>query len=512
MHKRWKTLSLAAALLATGSATAAADEFADYYGDDNGNVGVANASNFIEDSTFVEDTAEPAEVVEPVAHVSDVYRHEVPVALEQHAAFDQPVGSMGHSVAPVSMDCGCSTTECQTCEPAMACKPSRKPARGGAFASCFDSCRPKHWLTAETLLWFPEARDLPVLITGHDTPATAPTLDDPGTILLFGGQDSVGNEISPGFRFDFGRYLSEDFGVGGRFWMIAEDGDSYATSGDGLGRTIGRPFFDVDTGLESALDVVYNDGTGNPPLTNGDAAFSGSISARSELSLYGAEGYSRTKMLAGKGFHADFLGGFSHFGIDDSLTVSSTSIQLDVDEGGNPTDTTELYDDIDAENRFFGGQLGLETVLNRGSWTLRALTKVHLGNMEQTFVGRGFRRFTDAGLVVTTDTLNPGGVLVVGDTTNGDLRNYGTIEEDVFTFAPELNLKLAYQASDNVGFSIGYSFIYWNNVVMVGDNLSNVYNGDGVTFPEVALTAPQFELVDRSMWVQGIDLGCIVQF
>ncbi len=43
----------------------------------------------------------------------------------------------------------------------------------------------------------------------------------------------------------------------------------------------------------------------------------------------------------------------------------------------------------------------------------------------------------------------------------------GTFERDVFTFAPELNLKLGYRFRDHVTFNVGYSFIYWNNVALV---------------------------------------------
>ena len=94
----------------------------------------------------------------------------------------------------------------------------------------------------------------------------------------------------------------------------------------------------------------------------------------------------------------------------------------------------------------------------------------------------------------------------------GDTFNTTALDEDKFTFAPEANVKLAYQFRPNVSMSVGYSFIYWDDVLLAGDNINNVYNGDAITSPPAALAQPASERKDSSLYTHGIDLGCVIDF
>ncbi|WP_047814822.1 BBP7 family outer membrane beta-barrel protein [Rhodopirellula islandica] len=497
---KWKLLALAA-MLSAGSASAADQGNSDmtqYY------TGAAPVS--AEEGDIVYDDVDYSADNMAASFYGNEGQSLQPVAF----VGDQQLGSGVPTPSPMMDDSyivsnggGCSTGDCgNSYEMASSCG----SACGGNCGECRQ--RPvrkmlkKHdvWMTAEALLWFTQARSTTPLIT-QSAAGTDPELDVAGTTTLFGGDESIGGDLSAGFRLDFGRNLNDDFGIGGRFWWLSESSEDASSGGtvNGNAFSYGRPFYDTNINSDNSILIASTGVAGNDD-------FEGSFSAESSLDIYAAEAYARMKMLSGSGFRTDLIGGFSHFGIDDTLTVNSTSIQTTDAIAGNIGDTTVLYDNIETENRFYGGQIGFETMVNRGKWSFKALTKVHLGNMEQIYRGSGLRTFTDAGFVTTTST--DGGVLALGDTYNTT-----ALDEDKFTFAPEANVKLGYKFRPNVSMSVGYSFIYWDDVLLSGDNINNVYNGDGITFPPgAALAQPVSERKDSSLYTHGIDLGCVIDF
>jgi len=519
MKTKWKMLTLAAMLSATTTSASAAD---------NGSGGVydedayfAGSSNYAE-SLYDDDSADqigsassvdslPA--VDENSHVTDLKQTEMGPTDQSYESeyFDQdvePVAYVGDEASYQSHGVGSgvpartashgSGYQTQSYASRMVRRPTRRTALSSAQA----------WMTAEALLWFPEVRSTPPLVTTNPTPGNDPTLDPaivPNSTVAFGGADEFGGDLQAGFRLDGGFMLSEDFGIGGRFWMLGEGEDSYANQGDGTTGSIGIPFFDTDPGVaaENSVRVAFNDG--NPVV--GD--FIGSVSSRVTLDVYGAEAYSKLRLLEGKGYRSDFIGGFSHFGIDESFN-QTVSVFESVNDTLEPLDDNQFMfvDDLEAENRFYGGQIGFLTEVGHGAWTLTALTKVHLGDMEQTLINRGSRSFDAAGATAPVTAPTPGGILTVG--VDNETRNE-------FTFAPEMNLKLAYQMRPHVSFSVGYSFIMWNDVLMVGDNIDrNVNFGalvpDGGGNYENLIRPFGTGVTTDSFFVHGLDLGAVIEF
>jgi hypothetical protein len=343
---------------------------------------------------------------------------------------------------------------------------------------------PEVWMRAEALLWFPQARSTPPLV------ATAPA----GELPFLGNPDArvvadeFGNNLSPGFRLDFGRYFGDgNFGIGGRFWMLAEDDDSFRFGGDGTNGSIGRPFFNSGLGVEDAVFIGFEDG--------GNDDFQGSVSGEASLQIIAAEAYGRLNLGRGREFHTDLIGGYSYFGIDDDLSIRSNSI--DKEDGGETT----FSDFFNTRNEFHGGQLGAETILRRGRWVARSVTKVHLGNMNQQVSIRGQATNT-AVLGAPLETFDRG--LLAG-------ANQGVYERDEFTFAPELNLQLGYRFREHVTFTVGYSFLYWNNVALAGQQIDRNIDLDTTDLSVIGAT-PAFQFRDAGFWVQGIDLGATIEF
>lgn len=513
MKTNWKMLTLAALLSAGTTAATAADngyvgelgddayfaETSDYIGGLYEDTASGNTAARVDQSDYIDDAAivnassahraasvdGPASAVEPVTYVGDsqpTYEHEIyPSGEYQHDFGSDIVMDSGSYAYPASSfgDGSCG----QSYE--MSCRPQRSIA-----------CETGNWLTLEALLWFPQVRSSAPLVS-TSAAGTLPELDQGGR-TAFGGNDAFGGELQAGFRIDGGVMLSENLGVGGRFWMLGQTSDKYSRSGDGTDGSIGIPFYDTDlsTGAENALRIAYADG-----INTGDVDFAGTVSARSSFSVYAAEAYGRLRLLAGKGYRSDLIGGYSHFNIEDDLSLHAAATQIEMGPGqGN---RYSYNDSFDARNEFNGGQIGFLTSVGRGRWSLSALTKVHLGNMDQTLTNSGSRTLPSPAGAQEGGIFSPTGAT--------------SYSRSSFAFAPEANVKLAYQLRQNVRFSVGYSFLMWNDVLLAGDNLNRninssylVGNASGVIEPP---QRPAFEgLKTDSLFVHGIDLGCVIQF
>ncbi|QDT06328.1 hypothetical protein K227x_47370 [Rubripirellula lacrimiformis] len=387
----------------------------------------------------------------------------------------------GCGVEMMMGDCGCGSTSCGGGCGSGSCGTSKR------MAKLFDRCDSNAWASFETLLWFSQPRDTVPLILGSDA-GTLPTLDEPSSRTLFGGAGE--NELSVGLRADAGFWLGDNVGVGGRFWILDESGDSFSYAGTGNDQSVGRSYFNTAAGFvgEDALLVAQ------------DGIFQGNIEAVSELDILGAEAYARLRFGSGKNCTLDFIGGYSHFEIDDSLSINSLSVNS-VINGGNPAGTRRTFSDrFNAENEFNGGQLGFDMVMHRGRWTVQSLTKVHLGNMDQRVSAAGdYTRQIPAGPL----TSGSGGVLTAG--------NQFSTDRSVFAFAPEANFKLAYAFRPNVKLTVGYSFLYFDNVALASDAINrNVSGTTDIGTGAGSNTLVDFE--DSSLWVHGIDLGFAIDF
>ncbi|MEM8671640.1 MAG: BBP7 family outer membrane beta-barrel protein [Planctomycetota bacterium] len=504
MKTNFKRLAMMALLLSGTSAAALADD---------GSVvadlpGFGEEAYFHADGAYVSDTA-VSDLGEPgVASVGDEYVLDavpaaasdsvrvgdeplsvisatpasIPMPSLSHAPQYAPIGAT--ELQPTAFMGNMGASSCDSCD--GACDGSCDSACGkkkSGFFDIFDRCDDCTWASAEVLLWYAQDREMIPLVT-VGAPGSDPTL--PTGTVAFG--DDIEGDLSIGFRGDYGRWLSENVGIGGRFWILSENEDSYSAAGNGTGNSIARPFFNLAVPGEDTV-IINNDGTGAL------AQFAGSVSASSTLDIWAAEAYSRVKLSYDQNHRFEFIGGYSHFQVDDELRIASTSI-----ENANAR-VTSFTDRFEAENRFHGGQVGFEMIISRGKWTARSLTKVHLGNMNQMYTISG----------TTSDQLPPGGVnnFPVGMLARG---NSGTYEDDAFAFIPEANFKLAYQVRNNMDFSIGYSFMYFDNVALNGAVIDRVIS-DGATLQTGVVGArPQFVFDDSSLWVQGIDLGLSINY
>ncbi len=515
MRINLRGLTMTAVLLSTTASYAAKPQYnayagdseVDYYGEEyteesydnesyekDGAVHQASASSQIGDhqSAAVDRRVRPVAKQQTASYAPQSYAAQsyVPQNYAPAAPQYQQAGFRQHQ-AMASCDVGCDASYDSGCDGSCGggCDGSCGMRSGMNRMMCGKS--PQTWMQAEALLWFPQSRTAPPLAVVSD-PGTTPLVTEPSAILI-GNQ--FGNNLSPGFRADVGRYFGDgNFGIGGRFWILSDDNDSFSLADDGTNFSIGRPFFDAFIGQQNAVLVASQ-------LPGNANDFTGSISGQASLDIIAAEAYARINLGSSRDMHADLIGGYSYFGIDDDLSIQSTSNAISVPGGGTGA-STSFSDSFNTSNDFHGGQIGAETVLRRGRWVARSLTKVHLGNMHQQVSISGNSSTTDFAGGPTT--VYNQGLLAVNQ--------QGEFERDVYTFAPEVNLKLGYRFRDHVTFSVGYSFIYWNNVALAGQQIDPINDGGNANPANGGFNPPNFAFRDAGFWVQGVDLGATIEF
>lgn len=392
------------------------------------------------------------------------------------------------ALAPLSSgrhNANCDQDGCEpTCESSAGAK-SAANSLMGRMKKRFE--QGDYWMSSEALLWFTPNRSMPALITTSD-PQTLPVLPEGGADnvqTVFG--DDINGEVSGGIRLDFGKRLTENFAVGGRFWWLGNNDDSHFASGDGSTMSIGRPFYNVGIQDNDALLVAID------PVDVNDSNFTGSVVGRSQLKMWAAEGYGLINLAKVENCSIDLIGGYSHFSISDMLSMRSETIDEDTAR------IRRFNDQFDIDNEFNGGQIGFNLAMSHGRWSASSLTKIHLGNMNQqvSISGSSFDQTPPV-----APNIASGGLLAMG--------NQGEYERDTFSFVPEVNFKLGYSLRDNVNFTVGYSFIYFDNVALVGDvidtNVDSLFLGTGLSG-----TRPAFDFDDSGLWVQGVDFGLTIE-
>ena len=132
------------------------------------------------------------------------------------------------------------------------------------------------------------------------------------------------------------------------------------------------------------------------------------------------------------------------------------------------------------------------------------MLRVALGNNQQTVQINGNQSITEAGL---TDNFT-GGLLA-------QRTNIGTHRRDDFSMIPEVGVRLGGRLTNRLSASIGYSVIYFPNVMRAGMQIDTDVN-PGLIQPEVVpLTGalrPRFRFYESDYWAHGLSVGGELSF
>jgi hypothetical protein len=342
--------------------------------------------------------------------------------------------------------------------------------------------KPIWWARGEVLLWWRQGRSLPPLVTTDPVSEDSTTAGIlPDAEILF-GDGRVDSNMQVGGRIDIGVWMDERqcLGIGNRFFGVGSDNLRFQI--DSLDNPVlAIPFFDVDADDNESLLIAY------PGLS------SGSIDIEGSSSIVGNDVYARFLICRDCNSRVDFLTGWHYSRVRDELRIRANTTVTEV--GGDiPLGTeTDVLDQFETQNSFNGAILGIIHEYECRCWSLQSLVRVSLGNMNQraTINGQTTIAVPDEDPEVTE-----GGLFTNADT------NIGTFRRNEFSAVSELGVTLAYHCGPCTKLTVGYSLIYWSDVLLAGEQIDPNVGGD----------QPSFSFNSSDYWVQGLNLGLVKEF
>jgi hypothetical protein len=418
---------------------------------------------------------------------------------------------------PMNGDASCGGDCGSTCEPCNSCC-DEFDACWGPRAPLFCWGPTGIWAKIDYLLWTQNGTHVPALVTqGSINDAHPGALGQPGTTVLY-GDGLVNDDSRSGFRFEAGLWLNRcaTFGFEGEFLNIGDEESTYHLWSDGS-TIVARPFNDASlTPFQPRAELVAFP-RGNPNSLDGTIDVSAvthfnGAAARFLVTLCRQDGcwtdecgcstyHDRFRMI--------FTGGYRYLDLDDSLSVSE---RLTTTAGTIPgtnltgTEAFAIDDAFRAHNTFNGGELGMKFEFQRNRWGLEAFPRIGLGSTHQEVTINGTTVATD---VTGARTTSQGGLLA-------QPTNIGTHAQDMFSVVPEIDIDLSWQATAHTKLVIGYSFLYWNNVARVGEQINT--NVNSTTLPGSPVppagdtTQPRFTFAETGFWAQGLNAGVDIRW
>jgi hypothetical protein len=134
------------------------------------------------------------------------------------------------------------------------------------------------------------------------------------------------------------------------------------------------------------------------------------------------------------------------------------------------------------------------------------VTKLGLGATEQCTEISGSTTVVNGGGVANTA---PGGILAT-------TANIGSYTQARFSLVPEEDLNFSFALTPYISARIGYTFVYWSNVVRPGDQVTRVVSptlvpSDG-SYGTGGPNAPGNVFSTTGYWAQGINIGLDFHF
>ena len=337
-----------------------------------------------------------------------------------------------------------------------------------------NACAERWWVRADYLMWWVQGNRLPPLVT--TSPAGTPRPDAGQGAVLFGGQ-SVDDDLRHGVRLTMGAWLDacQDWGIEGHYLYVGDAGGGYEAASNGE-PILARPFYNLDLNRQDSQLVAF------PGVVQGQIRIDTSSDVNSAGLLL------RRTMLRGCQGEIAFVGGYRYFRFRERLTIDEDRLSTEPLSYGA---TFQVQDDFAVQNDFHGGEIGLAAEMQRGRWSLDALTKLGVGGVRQ--------RLDIAGRMLVT---------APDDST--DIRNYGLLaqtsnigqySDTELAFLPELGVHLGYCVTPSLSLRAGYSLLWLTDALRTGDQV-DLAIGEGASG-----TYPQATMDTTSVCVQGVNLG-----
>lgn len=370
---------------------------------------------------------------------------------------------------------------------------------GGLLMPMVNNVSERLWVRAEYLYWQTEGMRTPPLVTTSTagTPQNqAAILGFPGTQTLFGGEINDGGTSGLRLRGGFWVTPQASFAIEGEAFGLAEQDDGFSRSGSGA-TILGRPFFDTNTDRETAQLTSF------PGLVEGNLR----IASSSKLKSYLINGRASLCSSCNSGVcgcgnrdRVDWIIGYRRIELDDRLSFTENLNSLVTNAPG----TIGLSESFRTSNDFNGLQLGIVHHANFKRAWLESLLRVAVGNNSQSVRIAGNSSITELGV---TENFN-GGLLA-------QRSNIGTYERDQFMLVPELGFTLGIRVTDWLDATVGYTVLYYPNVVRAGDQIDTDLNPNLIpeeVAPFSGALRPRFRFTESDYFAHGLSLGGEIRF
>ena len=386
------------------------------------------------------------------------------------------------------------------------------------------------WVRAEYLMWWVKNGPAPppLVTSGPATAALPAVLGQPGTEVILGGRP-INYPTSSGGRWTFGSWFDlhqhNGFEVTGLY--LGQPTQTLTAASNPTGTPIlGRPF-----------TAVGIDPQQFPTLQNGPSVdyaafpnrFAGNVNVTSHSHLCGLEVQYVHNWVPWKEFgwgsgvyRMDLLAGVRHLDLLEDLGVNQNSILLPdgvANFQAQPSSAPNallVNDQFTTRNMFYGGEVGANRV-RMGRLFLEPYRQGGRGRDQgdgdyQWSIHAPSARgdFAYRGALLANPNIVAGGLLATAT-------NIGRYSRNEFTVVPELGINFGYQLHQQVRLFVGYTFVYWSNVVRPGNQIDTVVNVTQVpihpTFgPLVSPAQPAPLLNETNFWAQGINFGLEFRF
>jgi hypothetical protein len=216
----------------------------------------------------------------------------------------------------------------------------------------------------------------------------------------------------------------------------------------------------------------------------------GQLILLTESEFLAADAFLRCLMLRTGCSRLDFLFGYQFGRLNESLVIDTSSTF-------GETSTLSVRDSFLTQNQFHGGHFGLQGQYRWGLLGVEMMTKFGFGNMHQKVILDGS----------STGTSPNSGLLVQ------ELTNEGTHQRDVFSYMHDTGIRLAYYPTERVKLSLGYSLIFFSDVLRPGDQIDT--NVDGRLFfvpPPADAARPAQQFRSTHFYAHGLNLGLECRF
>lgn len=375
---------------------------------------------------------------------------------------------------------------------------------------------------AETALfpaWVKGSRVPPLVTTGPATAAAPGSLGDPRTSVLFASQQADYGTLF-GARWLIGTWcdLHEHCGID-LAGFATDRGSSAYQAGPSLPSVpvLSRPVINALTGTETAVPVSL------PGIE------SGAVGVHLDTQIWGMESNFWTNCYRAEvplgdhefpygGLRVDLAVGLRYLDLTESLTIDTNSRPVNgttVPFGGGvagPGSLVTVGDAFRSQNYFFGGQLAARAEYWYGCWAVNLTGKLALGRAHGRLDVEGDSVLNGpVGAAGSPPTVVlPGGLLATST-------NIGRTGHNRFAAVPDLAVSVAYQMYSCLRLSVGYRFLYWEDVVRAADQVDRTVNfTQAPTSPAFGpLTGPflparLFRQTD--FWIQSIEFGAEFRF